>query len=313
MTTITVAAAIIRNARGDVLTVRKRDTEFFMFPGGKLEPDELPLDALHREVREELGIRLTRVTHFGDFETLAANEDATLRSTVFQAVCTETPTPANEIAELCWVNPQLPQVPLAPLLADAVFPTLPPAINAITVFCGSASGNSPAFTTRAQQLGSAMAENGIDMVYGGGHVGLMGSIADAVLAENGRAVGIIPQHLVDREIAHKDLSELVVVADMHERKMAMAERCDAFIAMPGGAGTLEELFEAWTWQILGLHRKPIALYGRDFWAPMLTMVRDMVDQGFIASRFADNLIVADTPTELLQLLHGWQPSAAKWD
>ncbi|MDU0477644.1 TIGR00730 family Rossman fold protein [Staphylococcus chromogenes] len=313
METIAVSAAVIRNAAGQVLTVRKRGTDLFMFPGGKPEAGETPQDAVVREVREELGISLSNVSLFGEFTAPAANENARVVAHVFTATCVDTPEIAAEIEASAWVDIDNPHVPLAPLLADAVFPALPPVVRNITVFCGSAQGNSPAFATRAQQLGAAIADADHTLIYGGGAVGLMGTIADAVLDAGGRAVGIMPQHLVDREIAHKRLSELQVVANMHERKMAMAQRGDAFVAMPGGAGTLEELFEAWTWQMLGLHQKPVALYGRDFWAPMMHMLNQMVEQGFIAQKFVDAIILADSPTELLQRLHAWQPTGAKWD
>lgn len=313
MDTINVSAAIIRDSAGKVLTVRKRGTELFMFPGGKPEPGESPVDALAREVREELGITVTETAAFGEFTAPAANESAAVHAHVFTAVCTDFPEPAAEIEALAWVDPAAPHVPLAPLLAEEVFPALPPKISDITIFCGSASGNSPAFASQARALGAEMATAGLGLVYGGGFVGLMGEIADAVLAADGRAVGIMPKHLVDREIAHQGLTELEIVADMHERKMRMAARGDAFVAMPGGAGTLEELFEAWTWQMLGLHTKPVALYGRDFWAPMLIMLNDMVEQGFIAKRFVDAIVVADSPAELLQRLHAWRPTSAKWD
>ena len=132
-------------------------------------------------------------------------------------------------------------------------------INSVCVFCGAAEGSNPAHAEAASALGQAMAERGLGLVYGAGNVGLMGVLADAVLAQDGRAIGVIPEKLVDRELAHQGLTELHVVATMHERKAKMHELCDAYIALPGGIGTMEEFFEAVTWRQLGYHDKPIAL------------------------------------------------------
>jgi uncharacterized protein (TIGR00730 family) len=124
---------------------------------------------------------------------------------------------------------------------------------------------------------------------------------------------VIPEALADKEIAHHDLTRLEVVANMHERKMRMAELSDAFVMLPGGAGTLEEFFEAWTWQQLGIHSKPIAIYDvNGFWDPLLAMLDGIVAQGFIAARFRDGLIVASDPDELIEKLSAWEPPAAKW-
>lgn len=313
MTIIDVAAVVLRDATGRILTVRKRDTTLFMFPGGKPEPAENIEDAARREVREELGVSLTSLTPLGSFTAPAANEaDHLVRAEVFAGVLLDEPSPAAEIEEVAWVDPASPHVALAPLLAEQVFPVLPAPIKTITVFCGSAVGNSPAFASSAAALGTAMADNGIKLAYGGGKVGLMGTIADAHIAAGGTSHGIIPQGLADKELAHPGVTHLEVVTTMHERKARMAELGDAFVAMPGGAGTLEELFEAWVWQMLGIHQQPVALYGRNFWAPLMTMLEKMRDQGFIAASFVDSLIIADTPHELLVSLQSWTPPRAKW-
>lgn len=313
MNNIAVSAIVVRDEAGRVLTVRKQGTDLFMFPGGKLEPGESALDAAEREAFEELGVRVSDLSYLGSFTAPAANEAGfTVSAEVFTGLIMEDPAPTSEIEEIAWVHPDKPAVALAPLLADHVFPILRPSVQAATVFCASAHGNSPAFASMASELGSTLANNGIDLVYGGGKVGLMGSVADAAVVAGGTTWGIITEDLAEKELAHPGLTHLEVVTTMHQRKARMAELGDAFIALPGGAGTLEELFEAWVWQILGIHHKPVALYGHDFWAPLLTMLETMARQGFIAQEFVDSLIVADNPVELLRLIQNWQPPKPKW-
>ncbi|NYI04992.1 TIGR00730 family Rossman fold protein [Allostreptomyces psammosilenae] len=183
----------------------------------------------------------------------------------------------------------------------------------VTVFTGSADGRAPAFRAAATELGRHLAGAGVGVVYGGGHVGLMGAVADAALAAGGEVIGVMPRALVDREVAHRGLSALHVVETMHERKARMAELGDAFVALPGGAGTLEELFEAWTWQQLGYHAKPVALYDVDgFWTPLAGMLDGMVDAGFIRPAYRDTLARVTSPDALLELIAGWTPPPAKW-
>ena len=158
-----------------------------------------------------------------------------------------------------------------------------------------------------------MVARGIDLVYGGGHVGLMGVVADAALAAGGEVVGVIPQHLVDDELAHPGLPRLEVVSSMHERKALMADLADAFVALPGGAGTLEELFEAWTWGMLGLHAKPTALLDVDgFCQPLLVQLRRMVDDGYLDGRRLDALGVVTSADELLAFVATYEHPARKW-
>lgn len=187
-------------------------------------------------------------------------------------------------------------------------------IASVCVYCGSAPGRRPEYTAAAQALGRALAEANLALVYGGGRVGLMGMVADAVLAAGGRAIGVIPQLLVDKEVAHHGLTELHVVPDMHRRKHMMAELADAFVAMPGGAGTLEELFEVFTWTQLGYHAKPVALLNvAGFYDPLLAMLRHTVEEGFLRPAYFDTLCVADTPDALLERIRRYQaPVADKW-
>ncbi len=183
----------------------------------------------------------------------------------------------------------------------------------IAIFCGSSSGESPAFVEATKILGRYLANNGVDLVYGGGKVGLMGAIADSFLESGGKVYGVIPEHLKDREIAHQGLIELKVVADMHERKSTMANMADAFVALPGGAGTLEEIFEAWTWAQLGHHSKPCAFYNvNGFYNPLIGMISTMSKAGFLKSEYAEMLIHTDNPKDLLSSIKTYKAPKQKW-
>jgi hypothetical protein len=152
----------------------------------------------------------------------------------------------------------------------------------LCVYCGSRTGANPAFAAAARRVGTAIGQRGWQLVYGGGRVGLMGAVADAALAAGARVIGIIPQSLMEREVGHAGLTELHVVQTMHERKRMMAEHADAFLALPGGIGTFEELFEAWTWRQLGYHDKPLGLLDVDgYYAPLLEFMERTVGQGFV--------------------------------
>lgn len=179
--------------------------------------------------------------------------------------------------------------------------------NWVCVFCGSAPGNTPEFALAARSLGAGLAENGVGLVYGGAHVGLMGTIADAVLAGGGAVLGVIPESLQQREIAHRGLTELKVVADMHERKKAMYSAADAFVALPGGYGTMEEVFEATTWNQLGLHdggaHKPLALMDVDgFWEPLTRFLDDAVAAGFVKEQNRSLIESVDSAPGVLEWL-----------
>jgi uncharacterized protein (TIGR00730 family) len=183
----------------------------------------------------------------------------------------------------------------------------------ICVFCGSASGRSPAYTAAARAMGQALARRRIGLVNGGGQVGLMGATANGALDAGGEAIGVIPQALMDRELGHKGMTELRVVEDMHQRKALMAELSDAFVALPGGIGTLEELFEAWTWAGLGIHAKPVALLDVDgYWDPLIGMVDRMAEEGFLPGNLRRSLLVAREPDALIDAILSYQPAAARW-
>ena len=172
--------------------------------------------------------------------------------------------------------------------------------KSICVFCGSATGNRPEYADSARRLGGAIARRGLELVYGAGHVGLMGILADAALAAGGRVVGMIPRSLVDRELAHRGLSELHVVDSMHARKALMAERADAFLALPGGYGTLDELFEILTWAQLGIHSKPVGLVNvARYFDPLLAWIDGAAEGGLLREKHRAMLLVGDDVEELL--------------
>jgi uncharacterized protein (TIGR00730 family) len=176
-------------------------------------------------------------------------------------------------------------------------------LRSICVYCGSGHGGDPAFVDSARVLGESMARAGIRLVYGGGNVGLMGTVARSVLDHGGHVCGIIPEFLRQRELMIADAQELVVVPDMHTRKRLMFERADAFVALPGGVGTLEELVEQMTWAQLGQHRKPILLANvAGFWDPLLELLRHMKQTGFIREGFEVNYLVTDAVSEIVPLL-----------
>jgi uncharacterized protein (TIGR00730 family) len=171
------------------------------------------------------------------------------------------------------------------------------------VFCGASSGRSPAYADAARAFGAAAAARGVGVVYGGGRVGLMGALADGALGAGGEVIGVIPQLLVDRELAHGGLSELHVVESLHERKALMAELADGFAALPGGFGTLDELLEQLTWSQLGLHAKPVGLLDVDgFWRPLIALARHATDEGFVREADLAAIAVAEAPTALLERL-----------
>ncbi len=181
---------------------------------------------------------------------------------------------------------------------------------ALCVYCGSRHGQHPAYTQAARELGRRIGEQGWSLVYGGGCVGLMGEVADAALAAGAPVLGVIPDSLVRREVSHTGLTELQVVETMHQRKQAMAEAADAFVALPGGIGTFEELYEVWSWQHLGYHRKPVALLDVEgYYEPLLTFMKHTEAQGFVSAEQAQGLQVHCSVDALFSTLAGRQPSA----
>lgn len=176
-------------------------------------------------------------------------------------------------------------------------------LKSICVFCGSATGLSDVYLAAARSLATEAAHRGIRIVYGGASVGLMGALADASLAAGGNVVGVIPRALMEREIAHRGLTELHIVETMHERKALMAQLADAFIALPGGLGTLEELFEIWTWGQLGLHTKPYGVLNvREYYTPLIHFLDHATEQGFIRATQRSMLVVSDDHGALLDSL-----------
>lgn len=187
-------------------------------------------------------------------------------------------------------------------------------IRSLCIFCGSNSGNDPAYANAARDFGALLAKSNIALVYGGGHVGLMGIVADAVLAGGGNAIGVIPRMLWDREVGHRNLTELHVVETMHDRKAMMASLSDAFVALPGGLGTLEEIFEVWTWAQLGIHGKPLGfLDALGFYAPLLSFLDGAVGAGFVRAQHRSMAIVDVDPASLLRRLSDYDPpTVEKW-
>lgn len=185
-------------------------------------------------------------------------------------------------------------------------------MRAVCVFCGSNPGANPAFLDQARAVGRLLAERGVTLVYGGGSVGLMGAAADAAMAAGGKVVGVIPKHLWDREVGHRDLSELHIVETMHERKAKMAELSDGFLILPGGIGTLEEFFEIWTWGQLGLHKKPFGVLNVDgYYSGLFGFLDTMTEQGFLHPNQRAMVQVSPDPDALLAALAQYQPPEVK--
>ncbi len=187
-------------------------------------------------------------------------------------------------------------------------------MKSIAVFCGSSFGTEPYFIQQTQLLGKIMTETGIDLIYGGASVGLMGVVADAVLAAGGKVRGVLPEFLQTKEIAHDGLTELIIVGSMHDRKLKMNELADGVIALPGGFGTLEELFEMLTWAQLGLHTKPIALLNIDgYYDDLINFIKNMEQKGLLKETHQKMLLVSDNIEDLLTQMKAYQsPVVAKW-
>jgi uncharacterized protein (TIGR00730 family) len=189
-------------------------------------------------------------------------------------------------------------------------------MDRVCVFCGASGGRQTAYAEAAHAFGATLARRGLGLVYGGGRVGLMGALADGALAEGGEVIGVIPQELVDRELAHGGLTRLEVVGSLHERKALMAELSDAFVALPGGFGTLDELMEQLTWAQLGLHAKPVGLLDvAGYWAPLIALARHATEEGFVRESDLGAIAVGDDPDLVLDRLARSaesSPRRAKW-
>jgi len=184
----------------------------------------------------------------------------------------------------------------------------------ITVFCGSSNGSDEIYKSQATQLGKTLAKQNIELIYGGANVGLMGAVADGVLNEGGKVIGVLPHFLKSKEIAHEGLTELILVKSMHERKTKMNDLCDGVIALPGGFGTLEEFFEMLTWAQLGLHKKPIAILNVDgFYDSLIIFIQTMVSKGFLKEINQQMVLVSDNIEDLLDKMKNYvAPSVGKW-
>ena len=188
-------------------------------------------------------------------------------------------------------------------------------MKSVCVYCGSSMGNDPAYAEATKALATTLAQRGLRVVYGGGGVGMMGALADAVLAEGGEITGVIPRALVDREIAHRDVTDMRVVGSMHERKALMAELSDAFVALPGGIGTLEELFEVYTWAQLGLHRKPCAILNvAGYFDGIAAFLSHAVEERFLRVEHLEVLMVETEAESLVERLRTFEPDSLvpKW-
>lgn len=187
-------------------------------------------------------------------------------------------------------------------------------MKSITVFCGSSFGTDDIFKEQAFLLGQTLAKQDIQLIYGGADVGLMGAVADGALNEKGKVVGVLPHFLQSKEIAHKNLTELILVETMHERKTKMNDLCDGVIVLPGGYGTLEEFFEMITWAQLGLHKKPIGILNIDgFYDDLIKLVQTMVDKGFLKQINHDMLLISGNIDELLDKMRNYEaPTVGKW-
>jgi uncharacterized protein (TIGR00730 family) len=184
----------------------------------------------------------------------------------------------------------------------------------VCVYCGSYSGRDPLYGAQAVALGQELARRGMTLVYGGGRVGLMGTVADAALRAGGKVIGVMPKALVDKELAHQGLTELHVVNSMHERKTMMADLSDGFVTMPGGFGTMDEFCEIMTWLQLGFHRKPVSILNvNGYFDGLLAFFNHTVEQGFVKASHRDAIIVDQQPASLLDAMLTWQPAfEAKW-
>lgn len=186
-------------------------------------------------------------------------------------------------------------------------------MESVGIFCGSSEGASPVYLMAAKHLGKYLAEQGSRIVYGGGKVGLMGAVADSSLMYGGHVTGVIPKNLFEKEIAHTELTILHVVDNMHQRKSIISELSTCFLALPGGAGTAEEIFEQWTWAQLGIHNKPcVFLNINNFYDPLKVMIKKMADEGFMKNDYANMLFFSEDLREITEFIRNYSPPVSKW-
>lgn len=186
-------------------------------------------------------------------------------------------------------------------------------MDTLCVYCGSREGNDPSYVDAAESFGARLGERGYDIVYGGASIGIMGAVADSAMSAGSHATGVMPESMIDEELAHQGLDDLRIVNSMHERKATMADLSDAFVALPGGLGTLEELFETWTWAQLGYHQKPCSVLNiNGYWSPLLQMIDHAVDSGFVDEMYRRMLVVGDEPDDLLDRLESYEPPTDKF-
>jgi len=199
-------------------------------------------------------------------------------------------------------------------MTSPIPPATPRSLQRVAVYCASNDGVRPEYMACASALGTRLAQRGVTVVYGGGRVGLMGALADAALAAGGDVIGVMPHGLVQREVAHHGLTALHVVDSMHERKAMIADLADAFITLPGGLGTLEELFETWTWAQLGVHRKPVGLFNvSDFWTPLIALLDHVGQEGFLRGNPREWLVIDDDAESMLNRLQAFDaPNVRQW-
>jgi len=186
-------------------------------------------------------------------------------------------------------------------------------LETICVYCGSSEGNAADYVEAAERFGARLGERGYDLVYGGASIGIMGAVADASMAAGSHVTGVMPESMLEEELGHQGIDDLRIVDSMHERKATMADLSDAFVALPGGLGTLEELFETWTWAQLGYHRKPCSVLNiESYWSPLLEMVDHAVDCGFVDEMYRKMLVVGEQPDQLLDRLEAYEPPTDKF-
>jgi len=185
-------------------------------------------------------------------------------------------------------------------------------VKSVAVYCGSSNGSSGVYIEEAKKLGKELAKRNITLIYGGSSIGLMGAVADSVLEMGGKAIGVMPRFLDNREISHRSLSELLVVETMHERKAKMVELADGFIALPGGAGTMEEFFEVYTWAQVGLHKKPIGLLNTNrYYDPLIALLNHMNKEQFLQDQYRSMALIAEHPAGLLDQFRNYESPPVK--